>query len=87
LDGRETTDEDDHPERTGGEQQVHPRLDLVRLYVESGRDDACFVESAVELDDDFSGAVVVDDFELADVSFVVYEKERRGRGNVYVSVP
>jgi len=45
------------------------------LYIESGRDDASFVESAVELDDDFSRAVVVDDFKLADVSVTLHDAE------------
>lgn len=60
--------EDDEAERTGGEEQVDPRLDLVNLNVEAGRDDASLVEPTVELDDDLAGAVVVDDLELADVA-------------------
>ena len=38
------------------------------LDVKPGRDDARFVQSAVELDDDFAGAVVVDDFKFAYVA-------------------
>ena len=39
------------------------------LDVKPGRDDARFVQSAVELDDDFAGAVVVDDFEFTYVAW------------------
>lgn len=39
------------------------------LDVESGRDDSCFIESAVELDDDFTRSVVVYYLELADVAY------------------
>jgi len=67
--------EDDHAERTGWEEQVDPGLDLVGLHVESGRDDAGFVESAVELDDDFAGAVVVYDFEFGDVTVALHDAE------------
>jgi hypothetical protein len=38
------------------------------LNVETGGDDTRLVEAAVELDDDFVGAMVVDDFEFADVT-------------------
>lgn len=64
----ETTYEDDDTEPTGGEEQVDPRLDLVGLNIEAGRDDTSFVEAAVELDNDFAGTVVVDDFKLANVA-------------------
>jgi hypothetical protein len=38
------------------------------LNVEAGRDDTCFVEMAIELDDYFSRAMVIDDLEFANVS-------------------
>jgi hypothetical protein len=38
------------------------------LDVEAGGDDTRLVEAAVQLDDDFVGAMVVDDFEFADVT-------------------
>jgi hypothetical protein len=81
LEGRKTH-EDDDSEPTGREQQVDPALNLRVLDVEARGDDAGFVEAAVELDDDFARAVVVDDFEFVDVTFrseSVYcgEKEER----------
>ena len=50
------------------QQQIDPTLNLVMLDVKPGRDDARFVQSAVELNDDFSGAVVVDNFKFAYVA-------------------
>jgi hypothetical protein len=38
------------------------------LDVETGGNDTRLVEAAVQLDDDFVGAMVVDDFEFADVT-------------------
>jgi hypothetical protein len=61
--------EDDESKRSGGEEQVDPRLDLVDLDVESGRDDSRLVESTVELNDDLAGSVVVNDLELSDVAW------------------
>lgn len=60
--------EDDESKRSGGEEQVNPRLDLVDLDVESGRDDSRLVKSTVKLDDDLAGSVVVNDLELSDVA-------------------
>jgi hypothetical protein len=63
------THQNDNSESTGREEQIDPRLDLRDLDVEPGRDDACLVEPAVELHDDFTRAVVVDDLEFADVAW------------------
>jgi hypothetical protein len=76
--------EDDLSERTGGEQQVDPVLDCtleksrgqewlkkltgIDTDVESGGDDTSLVQSTVELDDDLSSSVVVNDLELSDVA-------------------
>ena len=64
----EGTHEDDLAERTGGEEQVDPVLDLADLDVEAGRDDARLVQAAIELDDNLARTVVVDDLEVADVA-------------------
>lgn len=68
---------DDEAERTGGEEEVDPRLDLVDLDVEPGRDDASLVEPAVELDDNLAGAVIVDNLELSDVAWKPARERRR----------
>lgn len=69
--------EDDESERTRGEEQVNPRLDLVNLDVEARRDDSGLVEATVELDDNLARAVVVDDLEGTNVACTT--TGRRGR--------
>ncbi len=50
-----------------------PSLEVVKGNVEARRDDAALVDSTEKLDDDFTRAVVVDNFELADVSSLLHE--------------
>ena len=85
--GVKETHQNYHSEGTGGQQQVDPGLDLVGLHVESWRDDAGFIETSVQLDDDFSRAMVIDDLKVANVACprpMVSEGKRRGQ---YVSIP
>ena len=63
------THQDDVAETTRGEQQVDPVFELVNLHIETGRDNTSLVQSSVELDDNLSGAVIVDNFKLADVAW------------------
>ena len=65
----ETTYENNDTEATSGEEQIDPRLDLVDLNVVSWRDNASLVQTTVELNNDLSRTVVVDDFEFADVAW------------------
>lgn len=60
---------DDKTERSGRQEQVDPRLDLVNLDVESRGDNSGLVQSTVKLDDDLTGSVVIDDLEVTDVSY------------------
>ena len=63
------THKNDNPKPSSRQQQIDPTLNLGMLDIKPGRDDARFVQSAVELDDDFAGAVVVDDFEFTYVAW------------------
>lgn len=60
--------QDDDTEPTSGEQQVDPRLNLVNLDVETGRNDTGLVQAPVELNNDLARTVVIDQLELADVT-------------------
>ena len=73
------TYEDDNSETSSGEEQVDPRLDLRVLDVETGGDDTGLVEAAVELDDDFVGAMIVNDFEFTDVTWRKETKKKSGQ--------
>ena len=64
----QATDQDDDTEATSRKEQVDPVLDLVDLNVVSWRDDTSLVQSAVQLDDDLAGTVIVNDLELANVT-------------------
>lgn len=55
-------------ELSGREQVRAELLDLVDFDIESGGDNTTLVDSAKELDDDFARAVIIHDFEVADVS-------------------
>jgi hypothetical protein len=65
------TYKDDDAKASSGKKQVDPRFDLAVLDVETRGNYTTFVEPAVELDNNFSRPVVVDDFELADITWGV----------------
>ena len=62
------THENDVTERTRGEEQVDPGLDLSNLNVEPGRNNASLVQAAIQLNDNLARTVVVDNLKLANVS-------------------
>lgn len=64
------TYEDDDTELTSGKEQVHPVLDLVHLDVVTRGDNTTLVQAAVELNNDLARTMVVDNFELADVTYM-----------------
>lgn len=60
--------EDDVAELTGRQQLDNPLLEVLETDVVAGGDDTGLVETAVELDDDLAGAVVIDLLKLANVA-------------------
>ena len=60
--------QDDEAELTGWQQLRDPLLHVAELHVVARRDDTGLVDAAVELDDNFAVAVVVNLLELADVT-------------------
>ena len=58
--------EDEETELSGGENGVGKVLEVLQLEVESGGDNTALVESSVKLDNDLSGAGIIDDLELVD---------------------
>src|SRR5690606_7016135 len=60
--------EDDEAELTRGQETDDPVFKVVELDVVAGHNDTGLVETAVELDDDLAGAVVIDLLELANVA-------------------
>ena len=74
---RERAHQDDETELTSRKQQVDPVLNLRNLDVVAGGDDTGLVQTAVELNDDLAGAVVINDLELADVACAVHQHVTR----------
>jgi hypothetical protein len=55
-------------ELTRGQEVDNPLFQLVELDVKAGTNDTALVETAIELNDNFVGPVVVDDFEFSNVA-------------------
>lgn len=51
---------------------VDPFFDFVNLDIETWRNDTSLVETSVELDNDLSTAVVIDDSEITDISILLH---------------
>ena len=62
-------------ELSGGQNVRGPALEVTEGNVESGRDNAALIDSSQKLNDNLSGSMIVDDFELADVSALLHELE------------
>lgn len=60
--------QDNVTELTGGQELSGPLLEVTELNGVTGVDDTALVQTAVELDDDLAGAVVVNLLELANVA-------------------
>ena len=67
--------QDDDTERTGRHESVYPVLDLVKGDVESGGNDTTLVDSAIELDDDFAGTVVINVLEFVNVTMFLHDSQ------------
>ena len=59
----------DDAELSGREDVDTELLEVLQLEVETGRDDAALVQTAVEVDDDLSSALIIDDLELTNVAW------------------
>jgi len=62
------TYKDNNSETSSGEEQVDPRLDLRVLNIKARGDNTSLVEAAIQLDDDFVGTMVINNFKFADIT-------------------
>lgn len=60
--------QDDVTETTSWQDVLNPLLNILDTNIESWRDDTALVDAASQLNDDLAGAVVIDNFELSNVS-------------------
>ena len=67
--------EDDEAELTGGQDVAGPLLELGGGAIEARADGSALVEATVQVHDDLSGAVVIDDLELTNVAVLLHDLE------------
>jgi hypothetical protein len=60
--------QDQVTELTSGQQVSGPLFELGELDVETGRDNTTLVDTTVELNNDLTGTVIINDFELTNVT-------------------
>lgn len=60
-------------ELTGWQQISHPLLDISNLDGETRRNNTALVQATVQLNDDLSGTVVVNNLKLTDVSVLLHD--------------
>lgn len=65
--------ENDVSELTGWKQVRDPLLDLSNSDIETGGNDSAFVETTDEIDNDLAGTMIINEFELADVTVVLHD--------------
>ena len=67
--------EDDVTELSGWEDLIDELLEVLGFKVESWGDDTAFVESSVEVNNDLSGSLVINDLEFTDVAVALHSSE------------
>ena len=65
----------DKTELSGWENTVNEFLEVLQFKVESWGDDTALVKSSIELNNDLSRSVVVNDFELVDISMLLHDSK------------
>ena len=61
------------PELTGRQKVVGPHLNVADSDIEAGRNDSDLVKSTGQVNNDLATAVIVNDFELADVTVLHHD--------------
>lgn len=70
-----TAGKDDVTKLTGGQQVLGPVFQVIHFDVEARRDNATLVKPSVQLNDDFSGTVIIYDFKFTNVSVSLHNRE------------
>lgn len=65
--------QDEETELTRGQQVTDPLFHGIELDVETGRNDTTLVQTTVELDNNLSSAMVIDDFEFINVTVLLHD--------------
>jgi len=67
--------EDNITKLTGWQELDNPFLKVCKAHIVTWRDDTSLVETTVQLDDDLAGSVVINFFELANVTVLLHDTE------------
>lgn len=67
--------EDDVSELSGWENLIDELLEVLDFKVESWGDDTTFVESSVEVNNNLSGSLVINDLEFTDISVTLHSSK------------
>ena len=65
--------QDQETELTSGQQVTNPLFHFTKLDVETGRDDTTLVQATVQLNDNLTSAVVINDFEFTNVTVLLHD--------------
>ncbi len=61
------------PKLTGWQKVLCPGFDLVEGNIKSWRNDTTLVEATVQVDNDLSGSVIIDDFEFTNITVLHHD--------------
>lgn len=67
--------EDDETKLTAGQEVGNPLLHIIKLNIETGGDDTTLVKATVELDNNLTGTMIIDDLELANVTVLLHDSQ------------
>jgi len=67
--------QDDETELTGWQQVGDPLLHIIDLDIKTRADDTTLVKTTVELDDDLTGAMIIDNLEFTNVAVLLHDSQ------------
>ena len=67
--------QDQVTELTSRQQVSGPLFELGELDVETGRDNTTLVDTTVKLNNDLTGTVIINDFELTNVTMLLHDRQ------------
>ena len=66
---------DEETELSGRQDLVAELLEVLQLEIETRRDDTALVKSTVQINDDFTVSLVINDLELVDITVLLHASE------------
>lgn len=63
-------------ELTRGQQVVGPLFNIINGHIEAGRDDAAFVQATSQINNNFAGTMIIDNFEFTNVAMFHHDSKK-----------